>query len=248
MLSPNEIENIELQAYGGYGSKLMDVCKIYPLKISEILDMGMGKYQAYLNTLLLTPIEISQIIKEKTGEEPKDEIDPLQYLLQSAEHDDSFFLELHNMFFTFIREETIFLPKMGSIVVGSPEKKRMINSQNFKDFQDILRIQNHKEVVAAPPENETAWERKMRLSREKVAAIKKKQAQKSNEGLSFLELLEIGDTFKIDSMNCTLVSFYRRLHREQLREKWNQDLQMLCAGADSKKIKTKYWGESSNEK
>jgi hypothetical protein len=33
-----------------------------------------------------------------------------------------------------------------------------------------------------------------------------------------------------------------------MKEKWEQDIQMICAGADSKKIKTKYWGESLDDK
>lgn len=49
-------------------------------------------------------------------------------------------------------------------------------------------------------------------------------------------------------MNCSLLKFYNLIKRYQMREKWDWDLQMLCAGADPKKMKTKYWGESSEEK
>ena len=137
---------------------------------------------------------------------------------------------------------------MKSIVVGSPKEKRLITPQNFGDFQTILKIQNKKEIKEPPPENESPGQRKMRLLREKVAVVKKKQAEKNNEGQSFLELLEIADTFGIDTMNCSLLKFYNLIRRYQMREKWDQDLQMLCAGADPKKMKTKYWGESSEEK
>ena len=44
-----------------------------------------------------------------------------------------------------------------------------------------------------------------------------------------------------------LYAFYNLLRRYQAHEKWTQDLQMICAGADSKKMKTKYWGENPNE-
>jgi hypothetical protein len=38
------------------------------------------------------------------------------------------------MFTTFIKEDIILLPKINSILVGSPEEKRLINSENFIDF------------------------------------------------------------------------------------------------------------------
>lgn len=248
MLSPNEVEDIKVQAYGGCPYNFRQICDIYPLKIKEILNMGIKKYRNYLGTLLLTETEIKELMEKKIGAEIDEEINPLVYLLQSAEYNDSFFLELQDIFSTFIREEVYFLPKMKAIVIGSPEKKRMLTPTNFSDFQDILRIQNQKQIAESPPANETAWERKMRLSREKVAAIKKKQSQKDGNELTFQDQLEIADTFGIDSLNCTLVSFYAKLRRAREKEKWEQDLQMLCAGADSSKIKTKYWGESSEEK
>lgn len=86
----------------------------------------------------------------------------------------------------------------------------------------------------------------MRLLAEKVAAVKKKQAQKDGEGQTFSELLEIAGTFGIDT-DKSLYAFRRLLKRYRAREKWQNDLQMLCAGADSEKLKTKYWGESLDD-
>jgi hypothetical protein len=61
-------------------------------------------------------------------------------LLLSTEQNDSFLLDLQNVFSTFIKEEVLFLPSINSILVGSPDDKRLITVENFKDFQDILRI------------------------------------------------------------------------------------------------------------
>lgn len=232
----------------GLPSSLDNVCQVYPLLIPEIIQMGQHEYNKYLGLLLLDEVEISNIIKEKakTDIEPED-IDILAYLILSADNNNTFLLELQTAFSTFIKEEVLVLPKINSIVVGNPQERRLINSINFKDFQDILRIQNKKEIKEPPPENESYGQRKMRLLREKAAAVKRKQAQKNNEGKSLLDLLEIADVFGIDTKNCTLFSLQNRIHRFQLKEKWDQDIQMLCAGADSEKIKTKYWGESSKQ-
>ena len=82
----------------------------------------------------------------------------------------------------------------------------------------------------------------MRLLKEKREAVKRKQQQKEATNQELSELLEIAEVFGIDYKEKSIYAFYGLLQRHQLREKWVQDIQMLCAGADSKKIKAKYWG------
>jgi hypothetical protein len=86
--------------------------------------------------LLLDEIEIAKIIKEKIGEDvPLEEIEPLSYLLMSADNNDSFSLELQEAFTTFLKEDILFLPKLNSIIVGKDFKqKRLITPKNFRDF------------------------------------------------------------------------------------------------------------------
>ena len=249
MLSPNIIEVIKEQAYAGAPSSFSNICKVYPLTIFEIIGMGTNIYNSRLGLLLLTEVDIAKIIKDKTGQEPeREKIKPLSYLLQNAAHDDMFLLELQSCFSTFIKEEILLLPKINSVLVGNAQDKRLITDKNFGEFQDILRIQNKKKIKEAPPENESAIARKFRLKREARDAAKRKQQEKNGDGQSLVELLEIAETFGIDYKNKTVYAFYGLIQRHQAREKWNQDIQMLCAGADSKKLKTKYWGESLEEK
>lgn len=249
MLSPNTIETIQEQAYVGAPSSFLNICKIYPLTLYEIIEMGTNIYNSKLGLLLLTEVDIAKIIKEKTGEEPElEKIHPLSYLLQNAMYDNLFLLELQSCFSTFIKEDILLLPKINSVLVGNPKEKRLITEDNFGELQDILRIQNKKEIKEAPPENESAIARKFRLKREQRDAAKRKQQEKSGDGQSLVDLLEIAETFGIDYKNKTVYAFYNLIKRHQAREKWNQDIQMLCAGADSKKLKTKYWGESLKDK
>jgi hypothetical protein len=53
----------------------------------------------------------------------------------------------------------------------------------------------------------------MRLLREKVAAVKKKQAQKNGEGQSLEDLLEIASVFGINYKTETLYAFYGLISR-----------------------------------
>lgn len=186
---------------------------------------------------------MEEIVKTKGGDMKEIEgITPLQYLLKSAELSDMFLLELQNAFSTFIQEDILLLPKINSVLVGLPSEKRLINNENFSDFQTILRIQNRREVPEPPPENESAIARKMRLAREKREAVKRKQQQKEGANQELADLLEVAEVFGIDYEKKSIYAFYGLIQRHQLREKWTQDIQMLCAGADSKKVKAKYWG------
>lgn len=248
MLSADEIEIIKEQAYCGLPSKLPNVCKVYPGMMKEMLEMGSDTYSQRLGLLLLTSSQIDKILagKNVTDERIKN-LHPLEYLLKSAQMDDTFLLELEKAFSTFIKEEVLLLPRMNAVLIGSKVEKRLITKDNFEDFQAILRIQNHKKVPTPPPENESAFEKKMRLAAEMRDEIKRKQEQKNGEVQNLTTLLEIADVFGINYMEKSIYAFYRLIERHQKQEKWNQDIQMLCAGADSNKIKIKYWGLNSKD-
>jgi hypothetical protein len=48
-------------------------------------------------------------------------------------------------------------------------------------------------------------------------------------------------------MEKSVYAFYGLVQRYRRKEKWEQDLAMLCAGADPKKMKIEYWGDNSKE-
>lgn len=247
MLSVEQIEDIKAQAFAGVPTELEGVCKIYPLTMREILKIGYSQYMGRLGLLLLSETQIQDIVKEKTKQEISiEQINTFRYLISSAQQNDSFLLDLQLVLSTFIKEEVLILPSINSIVVGSPEDKRLLTSDNFPMFQDILRVQNKIKIKPAPPANETAIERKRRLNAEKVAEIKQKQARQSSNGeeSSLVDLLEVASVFGIDWKNESLYAFYSLIKRHQAKEKWDEDIQMLCAGADSSKMNTVYWGEN----
>lgn len=211
--------------------------------MKDMLKMGSLEYSNRLNLLLMTETDIEKIVKEKGGDISQlGNFSTLSYLLKSAELNEMFFLELEKALSTFIQEDMLLLPKINAILVGPPSERRLIKEDNFLDFQTILRIQNRKEVPEPPPENESAIAKKMRLARERREAVKRKQQQQNGSQQELAELLEIAEVFGIDYYEKSIYAFYGLIQRHQLREKWDQDIQMLCAGADSKKIKTKYWG------
>lgn len=239
---------IKEQAYAGYPSRLPGVCYVHPVLVGEMLKMGSNVYSSRLGMLLLTSDEIRKIMEEKGVEVNENtDLSPLPFLLKSAQANDSFYLELRAAFATFIKEEITLLPKINSVLIGPMAEKRLITEKNFIDFQTILNLQNRKKVPVPPPENESPFARKMRLAAEQRDAVKRKQQQKQGGAQDLADLMEIAEVFGIDYKNKSIYSFYGLIQRHQLREKWTQDIQMLCAGADSKKIKAKYWGANPDD-
>ena len=247
MLSSNEIKKIKEQAYAGYPSQLKGVCDVYPSMMADFLKDS-TKFSGRLGLLLLTESEIVDLAKEKGRNLQIDDVHVLEFLLFNAEQDDNFLLELESAFSTFIKEDILLLPSINSVLIGPPDEKRLITEENFSDFQTILRVQNRREVPEPPPENESAIARKFRLKREQREAVKRKQQQKEGNTQEIADLLEIAEVFGIDYKEKSVYAFYGLIHRFQLKEKWDQDIAMLCAGADPKKMGTKYWGEPQNEK
>lgn len=253
MLSIEQIKTIQAQAYAGEPSVLPGVCEVYPTMMVDYIKNPI-RHSGLLGLLLLNEQGIIEIM-EKNNKNSKKKIDtsniePLHFLLEQADKSDGFFLELKQAFSTFIREDILLIPKIDAILVGNnPEEKRLITKDNFSDFQTILMLQNRKEVPTPPPPDESPLAKKMRLLREKAEAVKKKQQQKNGEGEQDLaELLEIGEVFGINYKEKSLYAFYGLLQRHQLKEKWEQDLQMLCAGAKAEDIKATYWALTKKEK
>lgn len=247
-MSSLNIEEIKLQAFAGQPSIIDNTTKIkvYPLTISEIIEIGMDKYNSMVGLLTMTAAKIQQLVKDKADENVDlSNIEPLSYLLQSAQFDDNFLLELQNAFHTFLKEDILILPEINSVLVGSPYDKRLITKDNFHIFQTILQIQNAQQAQELPPEDETELEKKFRLLREQRDAVKAKQ-QKKKGGGSFVSLLEIAEVYGIHWQDKTMYAFYQTLSRFSKKEKWDQDCKSLMLGADPQKVKAQYWG--SDEK
>lgn len=219
---------------------IKNVGLLYPYSVKDVCEFGISRYYQSLGILLLTQEEIKKFFKEE------EEITPLNFLIKNAESDNSFLLELQHNLFTLFREEVLILPKINSILIGSPEKKHLLNNTNFSTFQDILRVQNLITVKAEPPKDESPWEKKMRERREKVEEIKRKKAKNLIHS-NFTESLSNAIVYGLDIDNCSFFRFQKTYPKMQSKEKWDTDIQMICAGADSSKIETKYWGESSKQ-
>ena len=170
--------------------------------------------------------------------------------MMSCEIDNEFLLELKNAFLTFIREEVTILISSCQIVIGSPLDKRIIDNDNFSDFQNVVRLQNKIAEVAKIPENESERAKHFREKRELRDAVKRKQ-QGANAP-SFLDLMSamcaygVGIT-PLNIKDMSLFALYHQLNVNGSKERYNTEMHFLYGGADPKKLKPQYWITNNNQ-
>lgn len=232
--------------------KLGNICKIYQLTLREIMlddnAIGFDKYSYYINLLTLDTTDIKDIF-EKKGLNIKelgfDDITAFKYLLLSAENDNNFFLDLKTALSTFIKEEIMISPKSNMIIVGNPKERRFILEKDFDELANAIRAFNNMRIKQPPPENETAFQKKFRLKREQRDKVKEKQ-NKNEDNVSFVDVMSSICTMNVGITaltlpNYTIYQIKNLLERSLANEKYHTELDMLIAGADSKKIKAEHY-------
>jgi len=240
----------ETQLFLGLPISFGTTCLIYPLTIEELSVMGDNKYRFHLNLLTMSEEDILNMYEEKHIKPPED-LSVFDYLISSCAIDVNFLLDMKNAFFTFIREPVQILPEQKTILVGKIEEKRIINKDNFTDFQNILRQQNNIEIPEPVPENENKMQKKFRLRRLALAKAKRKQALKNPEEMITLSsLMAAFIVYGLGSLEelkkYSIYTLNKVLEMARAKEEYEYDTKAILAGADPKKVKPKYWIRNIN--
>ena len=122
----------------------------------------------------------------------------------------------------------------------------LIKEEEFFDFQNLIRECIGKKAVELPNPKEHPRIKEMKRKARYRDKVKAKQAAKSKDGISlFTSLVSIccmglGIT-PLNIGEMSYIALESILRKYQEKEKYQLDIDSLLAGADSKKIKPKYW-------
>lgn len=163
--------------FAGKPIPIYNLCKCYPLTIDEIYSdsLGIERYNLFLNYLTLDTEDVISLLEKRAVKLTDPNFSIFEYLLQSAENDEKFFLDLTDAFTTFIKEKVLLLPKLKCVSIGNPLEKRLMTEKEFFLFANVLRAQNHMYVKEDVPEDESSMARKFREKRELRERTKRKQ-------------------------------------------------------------------------
>ena len=232
----------------------LDICKIYPPSINDVY--GDKDYSYYHNIFTISQEDIEDsYVEQNLIQQGKKIPTPFQLLLLQAYNDTKLYEKIKNAFRFFCREEITILFDKGEIVLCDLEKEMeninnvedllkipSITEKNFLEFQNCIR-DSLGEKRLDPPDPNMHPKKKAMLAK---ARLRDRIKAKSRKGISLETSIKsiccmgIGLTpLNIGDISVAAISDIMNTY--QKKEKYDIDIRSLLAGADSKKIKPKYW-------
>lgn len=222
---------------------------IYPPSIKEVLENEeFGMYQKIF-TISQEELE-DEFVKKK--QDFSNIPTPFEYLVANCYHSKEFLEICKKAFNFFIKQEVTLLPQLGIFIIGDLEevlsKSKKIEDlirfekDDYFEFQNMIRTSIGLKAVEPPNPNEHPRIRAMKAKARYRDKIKAKQ----NTGLDLTSLMaaiccmEMG----LNPLNIGDISYASTnilVNQYQNKEKYQLDIDSLLAGADSKKVKPKYW-------
>lgn len=224
---------------------------IYPPTLKEVIVSQ--RYGTYLRVLTYSQEEIEDIFVE----EKKDLSvfpTPIEFMLNNCYHSPEYEKVCKEAFKFFLKVDVDFLYEKKLIVIGkleevlknlqSMDKLITISEQEFFDFQNLIRLATDQKPIDPPNPNEHPKVKAMKAKARYRDKIKAKQNAKNGitlfNTMASICCMGIGLT-PLNIGEMSYVSMQAILNQYQAKEKYDIDIDSLLAGADSKKIKPKYW-------
>ena len=227
---------------------------IYPPTVKQVVTNP--NYGVFYKLLTLTQDDVRDEVKDKLGEGEVAPT-PFEYLMVSCQYIKGFSAIMRGAFQFFCRTDIGFLFDEKKIIIGNIEELvqgvndvseiKYLTEEEFFDFQNVVR-ESTGDKLEKPPEPVDPNENPMiaEIKRRARERDKLKARQASKDGISLSTCLVaiccmgIGITpLNIGEMSYASIGEIMKMMQD--KEKYNIDIRSLLAGADSKKIKPKYW-------
>ena len=230
---------------------------IYPPKVKEVVSSP--GYNSFSRVLTYSQEEIEDIyVKEKKDLDSFPT--PLEFLLNNCYHNKDYEIICKKAFQFFLKSEVEFLYDKKAILIGriedvlkeltSIDQIVMVCEEEFFDFQNLIRMATNQKIVEPPNPNEHPKIKAMKAKARYRDKVKAQQAAKNGMDLFTIMTSICCMGIGISSLNIGEMSYVAMqaiLSQYQEKEKYSMDIDSLLAGADSKKIKPKYWIRNLDE-
>ena len=225
--------------------------KIYPPTLKDVITSQ--NYGLFLRILTYSQEEIEDIyVKEKR--DLTSFPTPIEFMLNNCYHNQNYDRLCKQAFKFFLKTDVDFLYEKKTIIVGGLEQILQnlqsidqlvtISEEEFFRFQNLIRLATNQKMVEPPKPNEHPRIKAMKAKARYRDKVKAKQMAKT--GLTLFNTMAsiccmgIGLT-PLNIGEMSYVAMEAILAQYQAKEKYQVDIDSLLAGADSKKIKPKYW-------
>jgi hypothetical protein len=224
-------------------------CKIYPPSINEVIKDE--RFSLYRKLLTISQEEIEDEFNEKELD-MNDLLTPFEYLLNNVYNHKEIRAIACEAFKFFIHEDVTFLCEHKKIVIGKLEEVIsnvssiddliIIEEEEYFEFQNLLREALGEQKISPPDPNENPKIKKMKAKARYRDRIKAQSGVGLKLSSSLVSICCMN--FGLNPLNIGELSYaaiHPLIRYYQEKEKYQLDIDSLLAGADSKKIKPKYW-------
>ena len=225
--------------------------KIYPPLVRDVISNR--RYGAYLQILTYSQEEIEDIFVQEKQDLSKFPT-PLEFMLSNCFNNKEYEKICKEGFKFFLRQDVDFLYEKKTIVVGGIEKVLkelksldeliVITEEEFFNFQNLIRMAGNLKPVEAPNPNEHPKVKAMKAKARYRDRVKAQQNAKNGitlfTSMSSICCMGLGIT-PLNIGEMSYVAMNAILGQYQNKERYQIDIDSLLAGADSKKVKPKYW-------
>lgn len=234
--------------------------KVYPPSVREVVCNT--NYGRFLKILTLSQDDIQEELTGKLKEGEKAPT-PFEFLLINCFHNEQFRAVAIEAFEFFLHQTVNFFYEQKKIVLGELEEVIQqiesidelitISEEEYFDFQNMIReVCGESSVKPEEAPNPNEDPRVTAIKAKARARDRKKAKQGAGNGISIQTCLAaiccmgIGITpLNIGEMSYAAIGPIMKMSQE--KEKYDIDIRSLLAGADSKKIKPKYWIRNSDK-
>ena len=248
---------IETCAFIGSSFWFQDVCQIYPPKVSDVI--ANPHFSQYLKLLTISQDDIRDELAKDAEKAPT----PFEFLLANCYHNKDFENVAREAFQLFLHSEVEFIYTDKKICIGKFEEilpkvetidqLKFITEENYFDFQNVIRVavgEKKQKPPEAPNPNEDPRITRMKELARKRDRVKAKQSGANGISIQTCLTAICCMGFGINPLNIGEMSYAAigpLMKMSQEKEKYDIDVRSLLAGADSKKIKPKYWIRNSDK-
>ena len=247
----------------GLPQSFKEKCFIYPPSIEETLRVE--NYQRYRHLLTISQEELEDdYIQEKEKQRIADSDfnvpTPFEYLLINAYHNKNFERLAQQAFQFFIKQPVTFVYEKKAVLIGDLREKLLqsktpnlnnlvfIEEEEYFDFQNMIREAIGDKPVEKPNPDEDPRVKRIKAKARYRDKIKAEKGMGVSLGTSLAAIccMNVG----LNPLNVGKVSFVALRALTDIyqdKERYQLDIESLLAGADSKKVKPKYWIKNSNE-
>ena len=226
---------------------------VYPPSVRKVINDE--KFGQYIKLLTISQEDLQDELSKK--EQYTNIPTPFEFLLINCYHHEEFCQAAKEAFRFFIKQEVHFFYEQKIILIGKMEQTvlnikdlsdlKIIGEDDYFDFQNIIRkVVGEKEQKPPAPLDPNEDPRIARIKAKARERDRIKARKGTAGGISFITSMTaiccmgVGIT-PLNIGEMSYASIQPMMKMLQSKEKYEIDIQSLLAGADSKKIKPKYW-------